>query len=169
MESIQSLLQNIHLILQVARLDQYKVKNQQIEILRKQFRSQTVADLQLNKLAINKTKPDPHSLMGQLPILKELNAKLGSKDSFSQFKCDPRWQLCVLDPTQSHTLHEFFVYKASSFQIEDDYFYPRNLSFKNLLKPPTIRRINSAVFLDNVNVNDIDISEADTSNIVMND
>lgn len=39
MESIQSLLQNIHLILQVARLDQYKVKNQQIEILRKQFRS----------------------------------------------------------------------------------------------------------------------------------
>jgi hypothetical protein len=73
----------------------------------------------------------------------------------------------VLDPTQSHTLHEFFVYKASSFKIEDDYFYPRNLSFTNLLKPPMIRRINSAHFRDNCS--DIDISETDTSNIVMND
>lgn len=34
MESIQSLLENIHLILQVARLDQYKVKQQHIENLR---------------------------------------------------------------------------------------------------------------------------------------
>jgi hypothetical protein len=40
-----------------------------------------------------------------------------------EIRCDPDWPTCFLDCSQTAVVHEYFVFKESEFEVQDNYFY----------------------------------------------
>ncbi len=93
-------------------------------------------DLEYHRKVPSKKVVDIAGLTSMLPLFEGFQIQAVEtrqstlSSSFVKLACDHRWPICLLDQTQSHVLHDFFVYRAERFNVIEHYFDSHTLSKK---------------------------------------